>query len=194
MDFWKDRKIVAYKQLTFFLRPRPNTPYSSKKELSLTKLKYIRGGGIALILGVLLCAPFEHAFGWVCQAWTADWQMHVGILPNSTRSPAAGDENFQTTFWVTADFGFGPNTLSGDAWCGMSGSSMPSGPNEMGPHCYCKIRAANLNKEWLMRGFFNDMGEAANQSCKKYCASLCAGCIIGDWNASCEYWRRDNLI
>ena len=149
--------------------PRRRPGANACKQSIITKLKSLlqqQTPAFAGVTTVLIVAIIFLAIAitpaTACPSWLATWRNHSGILPNSSGVPTSG--NFETTWIVTADFGSGMQTISGDSFCIFWGS---------GQECRCRRTAMGGPDTWS-NNFTNARGSGI-ENCQGIRSVPCVG-------------------
>ena len=108
-----------------------------------------------------------------CFSWLTTWRDHSAILPNSSRVPNAWWDD--TRVWsVTADFGGGPQTIHGDAWCGISPTVPPTAHDDItGTSCWCRRTTMEVSGSWSSN--ISDAFGSGTESCSGSGSASCVG-------------------
>lgn len=122
------------------------------------------------------------ATAWVCADWGYWqwlWTNHNGTLPNMHTTHTQDSR----TWSVTANFGGGNYTVSGDAWCGDSNTNPPTSYSYTGKRCWCRITSP-VTGTWIMSRDWDD-GYPHALRCGA-CEYDCAKCVYDGQYFLCD--------
>ena len=127
---------------------------------------------VSLIMTIVLLLTIIATPAAACPSWIAQWRNHNGPLPNSSETWTSSTAN--GTWSVTADFGDGARTVSGESRCVNAGAN--------NHRCYCRTTMTEGVPGTWENPFASAKGSGAEVCTGTMPGTACSGSWVFDWS------------